>query len=84
MDKVWFRRVKGIFCYSATAVDARTGRVIFAETYYVNTVKAIEKFGILEGENIVATKTKCIDMFMKDLVGIIDPKVIITDHNSSC
>ena len=83
VDKVWFRRVKGIFCYSATAVDARTGRVIFAETYYVNTVKAKERFGVLEGENIVATKTKCIEMFMKDLVGIIDPKVIITDHNSS-
>lgn len=83
VDKVWFRRVKGIFLYSATAVDARTGRVIFEETYHVNTVKAKEKFGDLQGENIVATKTECIKLFLKDLIEIIDPRVVITDHNSS-
>lgn len=82
VDKVWFRRIKGIFYYGATAVDARTGRVIFEDTYYANTVKAKEKFGDLQGENIVATKTECIELFLKDLVEIIDPKVIITDNNS--
>jgi len=65
------------------AVDARTGRVVFADTCYANTSKGIKKFGILEGENVTATKTEAIKMFLKDLAEIIDPDVIITDHNAS-
>jgi transposase-like protein len=60
VDEVYFRRVKGVFCCGMNAVDARTGRVIYTEAYYVNTVKAKEKFGELRGENITATKTEAI------------------------
>jgi len=83
VDEVYFRRVKGIFCFCVNAVDARTGRIVFSETYYVNTVKAMEKFGELHGENITATKTEAIRMFLKDLAGIIKPHAIITDQNAS-
>lgn len=83
IDEVWFRRVKGIFCYGVNAVDARTGRIIFSDTYYANTKKAKEKFGELQGENVTATKTEAVKMFLKDLARIIDPKVIITDHNTA-
>lgn len=83
IDEVFFRRVKGVCCCGINAVDARTGRVVYSETYYVNTVKAKEKFGELQGENITATKTEAIRMFLKDLAVIISPRAIITDHNAS-
>lgn len=83
VDEVYFRRVKGVFCCGMNAVDARTGRVIYTEAYYVNTVKAKEKFGELRGENITATRTEAIRMFLKDLAGIIRPRAIITDQNAS-
>jgi transposase-like protein len=83
IDKIWFRKVKGIWYYGATAVDARYGRVIYEHTYYANTPKAVEKYGELKGEDIVKTKTEAIERFLKELSEIITPKVIITDDNSS-
>jgi len=81
IDEVWFRRVKGVFCYGVTVVDARTGCVLFEDTYYANAVKAKEKFGELHGENITATKTEMLERFLGDLAKVIDPKAIITDHH---
>jgi len=73
VDDVYFSRVIGIFGFCVIPVDARTGRIVFSEIHYVNTVKAGEMFSEFQGETITATQTDAIRRFLKDLAVIVNP-----------
>jgi transposase-like protein len=83
IDEIFFRKIKGIHYMGIAAVDARYGRIILEETYFVKTPTVRKKFGDLVAENIFDTKTECIKQFIEEILKIVNPKVIITDDNAS-